>query len=75
MIRARVNDLLILGLSDENMRRLAAGEPIAFSLDMLGMQGRIIIFNGRTEESMAVQMQEFIGPSTVFMDKEKGNGH
>lgn len=46
-------DIMILGLSDINMSRLAKGEPIRFNASTMGLpEMEIIIFNGRTEEEM-----------------------
>jgi hypothetical protein len=54
MIKAKKGNLIILGLSDENMKRLAKGQPIKFNmkkdLDMEDID--VLIFNGHTEESM-----------------------
>lgn len=62
MIKAKKGNTVILGLSDENMRRLKNGEPIKFNmkkdLDMEDVD--IVIFNGRTEESMYEEMADHI---------------
>lgn len=58
----RNNPLIGLGLSRENITRLAAGEPIEFKLrELAGCCGAnpettILIFFGETEESMAVEI-------------------
>jgi hypothetical protein len=61
MIKARKNKLLILGLSEENMKRLKDGQPIKFPMDHLQIPNmpegyEIIIFSGKTEESMQLMM-------------------
>jgi hypothetical protein len=61
--------LLILGLSRENIRRLQEGQPIDLSQKTHGVampRGlKICIFAGETEESMRQQMADLIGPTTI----------
>ena len=58
MIKARKGKTIILGLSDQNMKLLRAGKPILFNLkkDLEMDDYDILIFNGRTEESMYESM-------------------
>lgn len=58
--------LVILGLSHTNLARLKEGRPIKFDGAEVGLpEGtEILIFSGETEQSMAREMQEFIGPQT-----------
>ncbi len=39
------------GLSEENIRRLKAGQPIRINLEDLGMKGTVVILYGETEEA------------------------
>ena len=58
-------NLLILGLSHMNLERLKAEQPIAFRGETVGLPGiEILIFAGETEQSMARDMAEFVGPNT-----------
>ena len=61
--------LLILGLSRRNRERLEAGQPIDLSTKTHGLaiptQLRIMIFAGDTEDSMAAQLKDLIGPTTI----------
>lgn len=54
------------GLSANNLRRLKEGMPISIDLTKMGGQGRILIFYGETEQDMARDLAEFIGPDTKF---------
>lgn len=46
-------DMLIIGLSDENLRLLREGRPIKFNAKDVGFPHMdIMIFNGRTETEM-----------------------
>jgi hypothetical protein len=69
MIKARKGTILLLGLSDENMKRLAKDQPIKFKLQDLRLdpakldQYEVIIFNGRTEDSIALSIQELSKPA------------
>lgn len=63
MVKARKGDNIIIGLSDENMKRLKKGEPIRFNLKELHAGDiTVYIFNGRTEDSMALTMQQMGNP-------------
>ena len=56
--------MLVLGLSKLNIERLKAGYPIVVDdlVDRIGKE--IFIFSGDTEQSMANDLQEFIGPDS-----------
>ncbi len=55
---------LILGLSEENIRRLRSGQPIAFKFDEVfpGMKGGLYIVYGKTEQDIVKYLP--IGPET-----------
>ena len=56
--------MLVLGLSKINIQRLQAGKPIVVDdlIEQIDME--ILIFTGDTEQSMARDMEEFVGPKT-----------
>lgn len=57
---------VILGLSGENVTRLAADEPIMVNLAELGLPAiTIAIMYGRTEADIKTQLQPLLGPNTV----------
>lgn len=59
--------LIGLGLSAQNLRLLQEGKPIVINLADLGLPpGRVLIFYGETEASMAAEMAAFIGPKTIL---------
>ncbi len=67
MIKARKGNLIILGLSDENMKRLAMDQPIKFKLSELKLSDNynnyeVMIYNGRTEETMAAALNQMANP-------------
>lgn len=68
-IRAKEN-VIVLGLSEMNIKRLREGKPIKFNLKELGMSDiDILIFTGRDEHTMAEEFKQFIGPETkVYID-------
>lgn len=56
---------VVLGLSHMNLERLKAGQPIKFDgaeLDLPGVE--FIIFSGETEQTMAREFAEMVGPTT-----------
>lgn len=69
MLKFRTDDLLGLGLSDENLARLREGKPILFSAaDVGGLDGvkRVVIFWGKDEDEMQKTMRPYfeITPET-----------
>lgn len=58
MIKAsKKPNLMILGLSHENLKRLKGGEPIKFNMSELGLGNiDVFIFSGETESSMGEMM-------------------
>ena len=61
MLKAKMGDTVIIGLSDENMKRLKNDQPIKFSLKEIGLgKGEMFIFNGTTEESMKDDLLKLI---------------
>lgn len=59
MIRDRKGKSIILGLSEENIKRLQDDQYIKFNLNILipGQDYEVVIFAGKTDESMILMMQ------------------
>ena len=71
MIKARVENNLIFGLSSINVDKLKEGKPIAFNLSELGLDKiedfdydkiRIIIMSGETEEAIEEDLRRIFAP-------------
>jgi len=64
MLKARRGKTLFFGLSEENIRRLQKDQPIKFNLETLvpGQAFDIVIFAGKTPESMMLMMQTLEKP-------------
>lgn len=60
--------VIIIGLSAGNIARLQKEQPIYFDLANIGLAGRLFIFAGETEDSMAAELREKIGPDTQILD-------
>lgn len=59
MMKAKADKMIILGLSDENIKRLKQNQPIKFNLKEFGMQDMdVLIFNGKDEFTMKKMMFE-----------------
>jgi hypothetical protein len=67
------DDLLILGLSTENRRRLDEGHSIDLTTrthgEAIPKTLHLLIFAGDTEDSMQAQLQGLMGPDTVIEDR------
>jgi hypothetical protein len=56
---------IVFGLSYTNLERLKDGQPIVINGDEVRLPGyEILIFSGPTEQSMAREIHELIGPNT-----------
>jgi hypothetical protein len=53
----RGKPMLLLGLSGENVTRLAAGEPMVIAGGPLGFDGYVVIVYGRTEDELKADLQ------------------
>ncbi len=61
--------LIGMGLSHVNLERLKAGQPIKFNGESIGMPGHdFLIFAGRTEKSMAKELDPAITAQTIVKD-------
>jgi hypothetical protein len=69
---ARAHDgrhLVVLGLSEENIRRMRHGQPIYFETTALHIPanetiGRVVVFYGTTEDECLRTIRTLIGPTT-----------
>lgn len=68
MIKAKIittdgEQIVLLGISAENMVRLMADEPIDFNFTEVGLPSqRVILIGGRDEESIERHLRSFIKP-------------
>ena len=66
--------LYMFGLTDLNLQRLREGKPIVVHLEEMGGVGELIITFGQTEDDLAREWADFIGPNTQ-VDGLKESGH
>jgi hypothetical protein len=56
-------DIVIFGLSNENIKRMKQNKPMLIDLKELGIPGvKIMIFTGETEDKMFEDLKELIRP-------------
>jgi hypothetical protein len=60
MVKAKVGDLVILGITAENIDGLRNGSPIFFDGETLGLPGRVAIMFGETEIELATEIRQLI---------------
>lgn len=62
MVKAKMtNGDLVFGLSDENIKRLKAGQPIKVNLKDMGLEDRnVFIVHGESEDKIFEGMLEYI---------------
>lgn len=62
MLRARLsNGAFVLGLDDENIKRLTAGHPIIVCLAQLGGTDDVIIMHGASLEAIKAELEAVTG--------------
>jgi hypothetical protein len=76
MIKAKTKskegkEILILGLSELNIKKLKEGQPIKID-DGRFFDGLIFITYGKTEERIAADMSSFISPNTTIINEMRG---
>lgn len=60
MIKARAGNTVIFGLSRLNLERLQEGKPIMFDGAEVGLEGRICITFGETEQAILDELNTAI---------------
>ncbi len=73
-MKALKGNLIILGLSDQNLERLKKDQPIKFNLQELGLGDiDVLIFNGKDEQEMYKMLKDQINPlTTIIQDSRVG---
>ena len=67
--------LVLLGLSHINLDRLKADQPIKFAGEEVGIDDvEFVIFSGETEQSMARELADLVGPKTDVRRAGQGEG-
>ena len=72
------NDLLLIGLSTDNLRRLSHGQPIDITTYTSFDEAEplhIVIFHGATEDAMQQQLAPLIGRDTEMHMQGNGGSH
>lgn len=74
MVKALKGNLIILGLSDENIKRLQQDEPIKFNLKELGLPDfDVLIFTAKDEQKMFEMMKSSIHPIKTILKSDRPN--
>lgn len=75
MLKAKRGNQLVIGLSDENLKRLGKDQPIKFNMSDIGFPDiEVFIFNGKNEQAMQSMMKDAINPfTTIIKDSNAPN--
>lgn len=77
MIKAKKGKMLIVGLSDINLKNLQKDMPLKFNMKDIGFDEDVdvFIFHGATEQKMFEMMKGAIHPTKTILksDKAKDN--
>lgn len=73
MIKAKLvtddgKNILVFGISAENVRQLQEGNPLKVDLTEMGLSGEMLIFYGETTGDLIEQINPFIGEETILRD-------
>ena len=72
MVKGLLGDAILIGLSDENVKRLKKGQPIKFNLVELGLEPRdVVIVHGKTEDSIHAELEKVYGKAGRTTDSRK----
>lgn len=75
VIKFRAGDLLGFGISEENVKRLKAGQPIKINLAEMGLSGQMLIFYKPTDAELVESIKPFIGKETVLTPFQEGENN
>lgn len=68
MIKAVKDNVIILGLTDENLRRMQNDQPIKFNTKELGLGDfEVFIIHGKDEDAITDLLVPMIGPKTKII--------
>lgn len=78
MAHTAKGDIIVLGISAENVRRLIDGQPILFDPAALHIEpgtpiAGITLFYGETDQELVGLMKELIGPKTDVIVVPRGD--
>lgn len=61
---------MVIGLTDENMKKMANDQPVKFNMNVLGFPDiDVFIFNGKDEQTMQEMFKDQIDPlKTIIID-------
>ena len=72
MIKALKGNMIVLGLSEENISRLQKDQPIKFNLQELGLPDfDIFIFTAKDEQTMYEMMKSAIHPIKTILKNDR----
>jgi len=71
MVKFNAGKLIGFGLSEENIKLLKQGKPISIDLKEMGIDKKLMIFYGVTENHMKNMLNEFIGDKTEIKELKK----
>lgn len=72
MLKAKADNLLIFGISGENVKRLKEGQPILVDLEEMNLEGseRLLIFYAETEDDLVKKVTPFITKETKIHESQ-----
>lgn len=60
-VETKTEPLYVLGLEEENIKRLKEGEPILFENKIFGIEGKTLIFYGETHQDLREELTIMFG--------------
>lgn len=74
MIKALKGNMIVLGLSAENIKRLKQNQPIKFNLQDLGLPDfDVFIFTAKDEQTMYEMMKSTIHPIKTIIKSDNAD--
>lgn len=74
MVKALKGNMIVIGLSDENINRLKQDQPIKFNLQELGLPDYdVLIFTAKDEQTMYEMMKPTINPLKTILKSDSAD--
>lgn len=72
MVKGMIGETVLIGLSNENIRRLKKQLPMKFNLSELGLEDReIVIMHGTTEKAILEKLEKTFNRDKPKKEDEK----
>lgn len=74
MIKAKIGNVAVLGITEENIKLLKEGKPVRVKLKEMNMPDiEVVILYGKTEQDIYNELKPGIDPLKTIIHHERGS--